>query len=118
MRRGVRVPARAAAAACRPVAGTVTRCVFVTHGAPAPSTPLARTPPRNDACTNLEFHFNGSPAGSPWSARGYTYAVVSASGGMRAGGVHTATLSWRGPAGRRSVTTRLYVHRRFPGGRG
>ncbi|MEA2135942.1 MAG: hypothetical protein QOC68_3851 [Solirubrobacteraceae bacterium] len=46
------------------------------------------------------------------------YAVVRASGRMRAGGMHTATLCWSGPSGRRSVTTRLYVHRRFPGGRG
>jgi hypothetical protein len=68
------VPPRAAAA-CRPVAGTVTRCVFVTRGAPAPSTPVARRPPLDDACTNAEFHFNGSPAGPPWSARGYTYVA-------------------------------------------
>ena len=46
------------------------------------------------------------------------YAVVSASGRMRAGGMHVATLRWSGPAGRRSATARLYVHRRFPGGRG
>jgi hypothetical protein len=46
------------------------------------------------------------------------YAVVGASGGMRAGGMHRAKVSWSGPAGPRSVTMRLYVHRRFPGGRG
>jgi hypothetical protein len=46
------------------------------------------------------------------------YAVVSASGRMRAGGMHMAELSWSGPQGRRSVRTRLYVHRRFPGGHG
>jgi hypothetical protein len=46
------------------------------------------------------------------------YAVVRASGGMRAGQMRTATLSWSGPSGRRSATMRLYVHRRFPGGRG
>jgi hypothetical protein len=46
------------------------------------------------------------------------YAVVRSSGRMRAGHMRTATLSWRGPAGRRAVTKRLYVHRRFPGGHG
>ena len=31
---------------------------------------------------------------------------------------YRATLSWREGDDRRSMTTRLYVHRRFPGGRG
>jgi hypothetical protein len=60
-----------AAPECRPAGGNVTRCVFVTLGAPSPATPLARVV--NDACTNAEFHFNGSPRGAPWAARGYTY---------------------------------------------
>jgi hypothetical protein len=62
-----------AAQPCRPVGGKVTRCVFVTHGAPAPSTPVARTVPPDDSCTNGEFHFNGRPAGAPWAKHGYTY---------------------------------------------
>ena len=60
-----------AAPECQPVGAAVTRCVFVTRGAPTPATPLARTV--DDSCTNSEFHFNGSPAGAPWAARGYTY---------------------------------------------
>jgi hypothetical protein len=64
--------ARAAAPPCRSVGGAVTRCVFVTIGAPPPSSPLGRAP-ANDSCSNSEFHFNGSPVGTPWARRGYTY---------------------------------------------
>ena len=46
------------------------------------------------------------------------YAIVSSSRGLRVGRTYPMTLSWRGPAGRRSVSTRLFLHRRFPGGRG
>jgi hypothetical protein len=45
-------------------------------------------------------------------------AVVPGSGAMRAGRSYPATLSWRRGAGRRSMAEQLYVHRRFPGGRG
>ena len=53
----------------------------------------------------------------PDTRTAYT-AVVSRSRGLRAGRSYRATLSWREGGDRRSMTTRLYVHRRFPGGRG
>jgi len=53
----------------------------------------------------------------PATATAYT-AVVSRSGRLRAGRSYRATLRWREGDARRSMTTRLYVHRRFPGGRG
>ena len=45
-------------------------------------------------------------------------AVVTRSRKLRAGRTYRATLRWREGGDRRSMTTRLYVHRRFPGGRG
>jgi hypothetical protein len=66
----------------------------------------------------IELGGHGSRVERVPGTQGAFYAVVSASGRMRAGGMHVATLRWSGPAGRRSATTRLYVHRRFPGGRG
>ena len=53
----------------------------------------------------------------PDTRTAYT-AVVARSRGLRAGRSYRATLSWREGGDRRSMTTRLYVHRRFPGGRG
>ena len=53
----------------------------------------------------------------PDTRTSYT-AVVAGSRGLRAGRSYRATLSWREGGDRRSMTTRLYVHRRFPGGRG
>ena len=43
---------------------------------------------------------------------------VAGSRGLRAGRSYRATLRWREGGDRHSMTTRLYVHRRFPGGRG
>ena len=53
----------------------------------------------------------------PDTRTAYT-AVVTGSRELRAGRSYRATLSWRDGDGRRSMRTRLYVHRRFPGGRG
>jgi hypothetical protein len=53
----------------------------------------------------------------PDTRTAYT-AVVTGSRGLRAGRSYRATLSWRDGDGRRRMATRLYVHRRFPGGRG
>ena len=53
----------------------------------------------------------------PETRTAYT-AVVARSRKLRAGRSYRATLSWREGDDRRSMTTRLYVHRRFPGGRG
>ena len=53
----------------------------------------------------------------PDTRTAYT-AVVSGSRELRAGRSYRATLAWREGGDRRSMTTRLYVHRRFPGGRG
>ena len=53
----------------------------------------------------------------PDTRTAYT-AVVARSRGLRAGRSYRATLRWREGGDRRSMTTRLYVHRRFPGGRG
>lgn len=46
------------------------------------------------------------------------YATVNSSRGLRVGRMYRMTLTWRAPSGRRTVTRRLYLHRRFPGGRG
>jgi len=53
----------------------------------------------------------------PDTRTSYT-AVVAGSRGLRAGRSYRATLRWREGGDRRTMTTRLYVHRRFPGGRG
>ena len=53
----------------------------------------------------------------PDTRTSYT-AVVAGSRGLRAGRSYRATLRWREGGDRHSMTTRLYVHRRFPGGRG
>ena len=46
------------------------------------------------------------------------YATVNSSRGLRVGRMYRVTLSWRSPSGPRTVTRRLYLHRRFPGGTG
>ncbi len=46
------------------------------------------------------------------------YATVNSSRGLRVGRMYRVMLSWRSSSGPRTVTQRLYLHRRFPGGRG
>jgi hypothetical protein len=46
------------------------------------------------------------------------YATVNSSRGLRVGRMYRMTLTWRAASGTRTVTRRLYLHRRFPGGRG
>ena len=46
------------------------------------------------------------------------YATVSSSRGLRVGRMYRMTLTWRTASGSRSVARRLYLHRRFPAGRG
>jgi len=73
-----------------------------------------------DAARSVRLTFAGRTSRVervPDTRTSYT-AVVAGSRGLRAGRSYRATLRWREGGERRSMTTRLYVHRRFPGGRG
>jgi hypothetical protein len=98
-----------AAAACRPAGATVKRCVFVTHGAPPPSTPLVRATmhSRRDRRSVVDFGrltpFTRDPAAIAitivwWKNR---HIVETDSRFEQPPSIPTGTFSWSVAAARR-----------------